>query len=85
MELWRVGAREAYTATTPRPRSPIAHSRCSRPSKIDPERAEPEMAPDCNVAPTKTSPVVIARVPKDTDDEQPQRQLRNLKWGLLPN
>jgi len=53
--------------------------------EIDPERAEPEMAPDCNVAPTKTSPVVIARVPKDTDDEQPQRQLRNLKWGLLPN
>lgn len=52
--------------------------------EVAPERADPEMAPDYNVAPTKTSPVVIARVPKDTDDEQPQRQLRNLKWGLTP-
>ncbi|RZL79658.1 MAG: SOS response-associated peptidase [Rhodococcus sp. (in: high G+C Gram-positive bacteria)] len=52
--------------------------------EIDPERADPELPPDYNVAPTKTSPVVIARVPKDTDDEQPQRQLRNLKWGLTP-
>jgi putative SOS response-associated peptidase YedK len=51
--------------------------------EIDPERADPEMAPDYNVAPTKTSPVVIARAPKGTD-EQPQRQLRNLKWGLTP-
>ncbi|MGW4341048.1 SOS response-associated peptidase [Rhodococcus koreensis] len=52
--------------------------------QIDPERADPEMAPDFNVAPTKTSPVVIARAPKGTAGEQPQRQLRNLTWGLTP-
>ncbi|MBC2637833.1 MULTISPECIES: SOS response-associated peptidase [unclassified Rhodococcus (in: high G+C Gram-positive bacteria)] len=54
--------------------------------EIDPDRADPELAPDYNVAPTKTSPVVIARAPKDTEDAQPppERQLRNLKWGLTP-
>lgn len=58
-------------------------ARCSRPSGSTPERADPEMAPDYNVAPTKTSPVVIARVPKETDEER-RRQLRNLEMGHCP-
>ncbi|MFC9841587.1 hypothetical protein ACFVKB_48820 [Rhodococcus sp. NPDC127530] len=53
--------------------------------EIDPDRADPELAPDYNVAPTKTSPVVVARPPKDTGDDQPQRQLRNLTGGLFPD
>ena len=37
--------------------------------EIDPEPADPEIAQDYNVAPTKTSPVVVARTPKDTGDD----------------
>lgn len=44
------------------------------------------LQPDYNVAPTKVSPVVLARLPKDAaDDAEPVRQLRDLTWGLVPS
>ena len=54
--------------------------------KIEESLADEEKAPDYNVAPTKTSPTVLARPPRDAgEDAEPVRQLRNLKWGPLPN
>ncbi len=54
--------------------------------KIEEALADEEKAPDYNVAPTKTSATVLARPPSGGDeDAEPVRQLRNLKWGLLPN
>ena len=53
---------------------------------IEDARADPELEPDYNVAPTKTTPVVLARLPKDgPHNAEPDRQLRNLKWGLVPS
>ncbi|MFE2378004.1 SOS response-associated peptidase [Streptomyces sp. NPDC059398] len=46
--------------------------------------AEP-VAPDWNVAPTKTVQVVLERPLKDAASRRPVRQLRNLKWGLVPS
>ncbi|MGY4771219.1 SOS response-associated peptidase [Kribbella sp. CWNU-51] len=54
--------------------------------KIEEALADEEKAPDYNVAPTKTSPTVLARPPRGADEEtDPVRQLRNLKWGLVPS
>jgi hypothetical protein len=37
------------------------------------------------VTPTKDNPVVIARAPRDADeDAEPARELRAFRWGLLP-
>jgi len=46
--------------------------------------AEPdkELGPDYNVAPTKNVYAVLSRVPKDA--ERAVRQLRVVKWGLVP-
>jgi hypothetical protein len=45
--------------------------------KIEEALADEEKAPDYNVAPTKTSPTVLARAPRDAeDDAEPVRQLR---------
>ncbi|MHC5908059.1 SOS response-associated peptidase [Streptomyces sp. S6] len=49
--------------------------------KIEPEEAP---APDYNVAPTKEVYVVLDRPLKDADDRRPVRQLRRVKWGLVP-
>ncbi|MEU3405573.1 SOS response-associated peptidase [Streptomyces sp. NPDC006670] len=51
------------------------------------ERWEPEetLAPDFNVAPTKEVHVVLDRPLKDARDPRPVRQLRTLKWGLVPS
>ncbi|WP_314218765.1 SOS response-associated peptidase [Streptomyces zaehneri] len=51
------------------------------------EKWEPEEAlePDYNVAPTKEVYAVLDRPLKDADDRQPVRQLRKLKWGLVPS
>lgn len=51
------------------------------------ERWEPEetLAPDWNVAPTKAVHVVLDRPVKDAPDPRPVRQLRTLKWGLVPS
>lgn len=50
--------------------------------KWDPKEA---LAPDWNVAPTKEIHVVLERPVKDAPDEGPVRQLRKLKWGLVPS
>lgn len=51
------------------------------------EKWEPEEAlePDWNVAPTKEVLVVLDRPVKDAPDPRPVRQLRVLKWGLVPS
>jgi putative SOS response-associated peptidase YedK len=51
------------------------------------QRWEPEetLAPDWNVAPTKGVHAVLERPVKDADDPSPVRQLRTLKWGLVPS
>jgi putative SOS response-associated peptidase YedK len=53
---------------------------------VDEQNADELRGPDYNVAPTKHAPVVIARASKDApDDEDPVRQLRSFRWGLLPD
>ncbi|WP_326720770.1 SOS response-associated peptidase [Streptomyces sp. NBC_00243] len=51
------------------------------------EKWEPEeaLAPDFNVAPTKEVYAVLDRSVKDAADPRPVRQLRTLKWGLVPS
>ncbi|MFJ3756726.1 SOS response-associated peptidase [Streptomyces sp. NPDC090080] len=51
------------------------------------EKWEPEetLEPDYNVAPTKQVYAVLDRPLKDADDRRPVRQLRRLKWGLVPS
>ncbi|MGW5769143.1 SOS response-associated peptidase [Streptomyces longwoodensis] len=51
------------------------------------EKWEPAEAlePDYNVAPTKEVRVVLDRPLKDADDPRPVRQLRTLRWGLVPS
>ncbi|MFD3514235.1 SOS response-associated peptidase [Streptomyces sp. NPDC058657] len=41
--------------------------------------------PDWNVAPTKSVPVILERPVKDAADPRPVRQLRSLRWGLVPS
>lgn len=44
-----------------------------------------DLQPDYNVAPTKQVPVVLNRRPKDAPEEEPAvRQLRTVRWGLVP-
>ncbi len=51
------------------------------------EKWEPEetLAPDWNVAPTKEVHVVLDRPVKDAPDPRPVRQLRTVRWGLVPS
>ncbi|MEV4437969.1 SOS response-associated peptidase [Streptomyces sp. NPDC049577] len=51
------------------------------------EKWEPEetLAPDWNVAPTKSVHAVLERPLKDAADRRPVRQLRTLRWGLVPS
>lgn len=51
------------------------------------ERWEPTetLAPDWNVAPTKEVYAILERPLKDAEDPRPVRQLRTLKWGLVPS
>ncbi|AUA11372.1 SOS response-associated peptidase [Streptomyces sp. SID8382] len=51
------------------------------------EKWEPEetLAPDWNVAPTKDVYAVLERPLKDAAEPRPVRQLRALKWGLVPS
>ncbi|MGW1195021.1 SOS response-associated peptidase [Streptomyces sp. NPDC002536] len=51
------------------------------------EKWEPEetLAPDWNVAPTKSVHAVLERPLKDAADRRPVRQLRVLRWGLVPS
>lgn len=41
--------------------------------------------PDYNVAPTDRVPAVLERGPRDHPGGPPQRQLRLLRWGLVPS
>ncbi|AUH40732.1 SOS response-associated peptidase [Streptomyces sp. CMB-StM0423] len=50
--------------------------------KWDPEET---LAPDYNVAPTKNVYAVLERPERDSDDPRPVRQLRALRWGLVPS
>jgi putative SOS response-associated peptidase YedK len=43
------------------------------------------LAPDYNVAPTKDVPVVLDRPLRDSGSPEPVRQLRVLRWGLVPS
>lgn len=50
------------------------------------ENRVPEpLAPDWNVAPTKEVYAVVERPPSKESDEEPERQLRALTWGLVPS
>lgn len=40
---------------------------------------------DFNVAPTKEVYAVVERAPSKDSEETPQRQLRSLRWGLVPS
>lgn len=51
---------------------------------VDGRFADLELPASYNVAPTQTSAVVLERPPRDEKTAAPVRQLRNLKWGLLP-
>ncbi|WP_067125883.1 SOS response-associated peptidase [Microtetraspora malaysiensis] len=44
-----------------------------------------EIGPDYNVAPTKQVYAVMSRVPKEESTERPVRQLRVVRWGLVPS
>ena len=51
---------------------------------VDNRLAAP-LAPDYNVAPTKEVYAVVQRPPTSDSPEPPQRQLRALRWGLVPS
>ncbi|WP_137294669.1 SOS response-associated peptidase [Nocardioides dongxiaopingii] len=48
-------------------------------------RVEKPLEPDFNVAPTKDVYAVVERPPSRDADEPPARQLRTLRWGLVPS
>jgi putative SOS response-associated peptidase YedK len=48
------------------------------------EAAE-ELPPDFNVAPTKNVYAVLDRPLRGAEDPEPVRQLRSLRWGLVPS
>src|SRR3954451_11956382 len=54
---------------------------------VDDKVREP-LAPDYNVAPTKEVYAVVERPPRNEQGEkteEPERQLRTLRWGLVPS
>ncbi|MEV5427999.1 SOS response-associated peptidase [Streptomyces sp. NPDC052701] len=49
-------------------------------------RAEETLAPNWNVAPTQNVWAVLERAPRDAQDSGPvERELRPLRWGLVPS
>jgi len=48
-------------------------------------RIQKPLEADYNVAPTKEVYAVVERKPSRDSDEAPQRQLRSLRWGLVPS
>ncbi|MGH3359253.1 MAG: SOS response-associated peptidase [Nocardioidaceae bacterium] len=52
--------------------------------EIKSEYAPSEVIADYNVAPTKEVPAVVARRPRGDTSADPVRQLRILRWGLVP-
>ena len=53
--------------------------------EIQPEYAPSEVLADYNVAPTKEVPAVVERRPHRDSADDPVRQLRMLRWGLVPS
>ena len=54
--------------------------------RVQLDAVEGDLQPDYNVAPTKQVPVVLDRRPKDAPEESaPVRQLRTVRWGLVPS
>ena len=51
---------------------------------VDP-RIDKPLVPDYNVAPTKEVYAVMERPPSRESEEPAQRQLRTLRWGLVPS
>ena len=49
------------------------------------DRVEKPLEPDYNVAPTKEVYAVVERPPSKDSAEPPARQLRVLRWGLIPS
>ena len=49
------------------------------------DRVKEPLAPDFNVAPTKEVYAVVERPPSDDKEADPERQLRVLRWGLIPS
>ncbi|MBB1246990.1 SOS response-associated peptidase [Streptomyces durbertensis] len=47
--------------------------------------SEETLEPDWNVAPTKEVYAVLERPTRGSDDPAPVRQLRTLRWGLVPS
>ncbi|MEV8038131.1 SOS response-associated peptidase [Streptomyces sp. NPDC086182] len=48
-------------------------------------RAEEALAPNWNVAPTDNVWAVLERVPRERDHAAAERELRPLRWGLVPS
>ncbi|WP_340540720.1 SOS response-associated peptidase [Nocardioides sp. GXZ039] len=48
-------------------------------------RVEEPLEPDYNVAPTKDVYAVMERPPSRESEEPPERQLRVVRWGLVPS
>lgn len=53
--------------------------------EIQESRVATPLAADYNVAPTKEVYAVVERPPSSESAEPPQRQLRVLRWGLVPS
>jgi putative SOS response-associated peptidase YedK len=49
------------------------------------DRVKEPLAPDYNVAPTKEVYAVVERPPSEDKEADPGRQLRVLRWGLIPS
>jgi putative SOS response-associated peptidase YedK len=49
------------------------------------DATEEALQPDYNVAPTRSVPVVLERAPQEAPKEEVVRQLRMLRWGLVPS
>src|SRR4051794_20289202 len=52
---------------------------------IRPERVDGSLDADYNVAPTDPVYAVVERVPRDEETDEPARQLRIARWGLVPS
>ncbi|MQY03416.1 SOS response-associated peptidase [Actinomadura macrotermitis] len=49
------------------------------------DAVDKELEPDYNVAPTKQVPAILERPAGEGEDAEPVRQLRTLRWGLVPS
>jgi putative SOS response-associated peptidase YedK len=52
--------------------------------QVDDTNADDLKGLDYNVAPTKEATIVVARVAKDAAEDDPVRELRLFRWGLIP-